>query len=100
MKVNVNSITEIKATKVISSGDLVLLAKGVAGKKASVDIDAIATVDSLIDAAKIALAIDSTISFAEIFVKRGNTVLDKSKNLSANLVSDGAPLTIVFKQIV
>lgn len=100
MKVHVSSVVEIKSTKMIPSGAFVQLAKGIAGKKASIDIASSSTVGDLINAAKSALAIDSSIVFADIFVKLADKELDVAKTLELNKVIEGSMLKIHFKRVV
>ena len=100
MKVTASSVAEIKATKFISSSDFVLLAKGVAGKKADVEIDGSASVAVFIDAAKTALKIDTGKVFADVIIKRGDFIVDKTKSLADNRISDGTSVTITFKIVV
>ena len=100
MKINIASVAEIKATKIISSKDLVLMARSIAGKKAVVEIDGKVTLDEFIMTARSALAIDPSIEFSDIIIKNDTVILDKSKNLIENLVKDGTSLKIVLKRIV
>lgn len=100
MKVNVNTVAEIKATTKLSSRNLALMAKAAAGRKAVIEVDAAASIETLINAVKVSTGIDPTIQFADIYVKLSDKVLDKSKNLTDNHVVDGAAVSVVFKRIV
>jgi hypothetical protein len=98
MKVNIKSLVEIEATRVIPSSDLGLLSKGIAGKTAVIEVDSAATLPAFIQLVKTALAIDPAISFSSIKVERHMYTLNSSKNLSDNGVADGSTLTVTFKR--
>lgn len=100
MKVNIQSLAEIKATKVIPSGDLVLLAKGIAGKKAQVEVEPTMTIADFIKVARTALDIDPAIVFADIIVERAKAPLTSSKSLGENGVANGSLLMLRFKRVV
>lgn len=100
MKVNVSSVCEVKATKVIPSGELAKLVRPIAGKKVTVDVSETMAFADFVAAARTALGISDSEVFADIQVKRGGMALNKAKNLAENTVRDGTSLVVQFKYVV
>jgi hypothetical protein len=100
MKITVNSVIEIKATKLVPSGDIALLAKKIAGKTATIDIAPSSTMSELIDVARHAFGISPSETFADVFVKRGDRTLDKAMTVSGNGLTDASSVSVQFKYVL
>jgi hypothetical protein len=100
MKVNVTGVCEVKATKVVPSSEIIRLVRPIAGKKASVDVNADAKVSDLIAATRTAIGIPPATTFAEVVVKRGGVVLNASKTFSELGVHEEAKVDVCFKYVL